>query len=178
MLLPLRTGAALVAALAAGTLVGASGAIGTRSMAPRPLAASLGLALAGIALGLALPRLVGADAATVAALAAAALACVLIGAARVPPGPAAGALAGLVAGLGAQAAFARFLAGELPVSVTLGAAVGLGLAVALPATFVRAARAFAPGAAGHRAVDVGTRVLASWVGAVTLLLLALTLRPG
>ena len=151
-------------------------------MGPRALTRALGLALAGVALGLALPRPAGADASGLAALGATVVACALIAAARVPTtgglpaGVAAGALAALVAGLGAQAAFARFLPGELPVSVPVGAAVGLGLAVALPALLVRAARALAEGPALRQVGDVGTRVLASWIGAVALLLLALAVR--
>ena len=178
VLLPLRTGATLVAALAAGILIGASGRTGTGSLAARELMIASGLAAAGAAAGLALPRLASADRLTLAATGAAMIVCAVVVAARVPArASAVGAIAGITALLAAQAAFARFLPGELPVSVHAGASLGLGLTVLLPALVVRAARAHARGAELRRASEIGTRVLGSWIGAVALLMLALALVP-
>lgn len=178
VLLPLRTEATLVAALAAGVFIGASGAAGSGALAAHELAIALGLALAGAALGLALPRVVSADALALAATGAAIVVCALIAAARVPArASVVGVLAAIVALLAAQAAFARFLPGELPGLVHAGASLGLGLILLLPALAVRAARAFASWPTLRRASEIGTRVLGSWIGAVALLMLALAFAP-
>lgn len=190
VLVALRTPAALVAALAAGALIGASGRSAPAPVGPldptgpigpigaRGLAAGGGAALAGAALGAFVPRLAGADALSLVALGAALLACALITVARAPTGTGGAAALGAVAAfLGAQAALARFLPGELPASVPAGVAIGLALATALPAAAVRLARDLARTPGPARVVGLGTRVLGSWIGAVTLLLLALALAP-
>ena len=177
-LLPLRTEATLVATLAAGVLVGASGPVGPNALAVRDLTVALGLALVGVALGLALPRLASADALAFAATGAGIVACALVAAARVPArASVVGALAAAAALLATQTAFARFLPGELPGSVHAGASLGLGLTLVLPAVAVRAARAFPHRPVLRRASEIGTRVLGSWIGAVALLMLALAFAP-
>ncbi len=178
-LLPLGTAAALVPVLAAGLALGGLPATASRpeeATGPelvRRLVLTALVVGTGAAVGLFLPRALPADVLAPLALGAALPPClVTICALRVPVALVA-TLAAAGGMLGAGAAFARFLPGELPPDAYAGALVGLVSSALLPALLAGTVRTFRPGPV----TAVGTRVAASWLAAVALLMLALQLRP-